>query len=144
MDQTTIAIIVVTWLLSVGATFFFTHIWFVAPINNKLKSMCEDTTKINVDLQTTKKVASDLRTDLTEKFSDLENRHVILNKTVGTHKQETSNIFESITEGFEFINTERSVMIKDLAELKRRVRMNSNETKRQTYQRRHRENTGSV
>ena len=106
--------------------------------------MCEDTTKINVDLQTTKKVASDLRTDLTEKFSDLENRHVILNKTVGTHKQETSNIFESITEGFEFINTERSVMIKDLAELKRRVRMNSNETKRQTYQRRHRENTGSV
>lgn len=51
-------------------------------------------------------------------------------------KTESDKLFTAITEAFELLSGERSKMIKDLEELKRRVRMYGNETKRQVHQRR--------
>jgi Na+/phosphate symporter len=51
-------------------------------------------------------------------------------------KTESDKLFTAITEAFELLSSERSKMIKDLEELKRRVRMYGNETKRQVHQRR--------
>lgn len=53
-------------------------------------------------------------------------------------KTESDKLFTAITEAFELLSGERSKMIKDLEELKRRVRMYGNETKRQVYQNRNR------
>ena len=53
-------------------------------------------------------------------------------------KTESDKLFTAITEAFELLSGERSKMIKDLEELKRRVRMYGNETKRQVYQSRNR------
>lgn len=93
MTITTISIVVM-WLLSTAATFFF-YISLRQQINN-LKQKTEET------------------------------------------KTESDKLFTAITEAFELLSGERSKMIKDLEELKRRVRMYGNETKRQVYQSRNR------
>lgn len=67
-----------------------------------------------------------------------------LAKEIETQKTETNRMFETVTEAFEFLSTERSQMLKDVADLNRRVRMNSNETKRQAVHRRRGENQRSV
>lgn len=51
-------------------------------------------------------------------------------------KTESNKLFTTITEAFELLSGERGRMIKDLEELKRRIRMYGNETKRQNIQRR--------
>lgn len=135
---------VVAWLLCMGATLFFVHVVWLSKLKKVNTKLQDDLATERKELDLLKKVVSDLRTDTTEKHLELETRHVSLNKTVVQQKEENNKMFETITEGFEFVNTERVVMIKDLAELKRRVRMNTNETKRQTFQRRNRENQRSV
>lgn len=54
-------------------------------------------------------------------------------------KTESDKLFTTITEAFELLSGERSRMIKDVEELKRRIRMYGNETKRQVFQRRNRD-----
>ena len=127
-----------------GATLFFVYAVWLSKLKKANIKLQDDLATERKELDLLKKVVSDLRTDTTEKHLELETRHVSLNKTVVQQKEENTKMFETITEGFEFVNTERVVMIKDLAELKRRVRMNTNETKRQTFQRRNRENQRSV
>lgn len=53
-------------------------------------------------------------------------------------KTESNKLFTTITEAFELLSGERGRIIKDLEELKRRIRMYGNETKKQTFQRRNR------
>jgi len=51
-------------------------------------------------------------------------------------KNESDKLFTTITEAFELLSGERVKVIKDLEELKRRIRMYGNETKRQSFQQR--------
>ena len=51
-------------------------------------------------------------------------------------KTESDKLFSTITEAFELLSSERVRVIKDLEEVKRRIRMYGNETKRQVYKRR--------
>jgi len=53
-------------------------------------------------------------------------------------KTESDKLFTTITEAFELLSSERIRIIKDLEEVKRRIRMYGNETKRQVYKRRNR------
>lgn len=53
-------------------------------------------------------------------------------------KTESDKLFTAITEAFELLSSERIRIIKDLEEVKRRIRMYGNETKRQVYKRRNR------
>ena len=135
---------VAAWLLCMGATLFFVKLVWINKLKTSNQALQDKNNSKTQELELLKKVVSNLKTDTDERIDDILNKHNILNKVVGDHKNETTKIFETITDGFEFVNAERTAMIKDLAELKRRVRMNSNETKRQTFQRRHRENKGSV
>ena len=59
-----------------------------------------------------------------------------LKKNLEDTKTESNKLFTTITEAFELLSGERGRMIKDLEELKRRIRMYGNETKRQNIQRR--------
>ena len=59
-----------------------------------------------------------------------------LEKNLEDTKTESNKLFTTITEAFELLSGERGRMIKDLEELKRRIRMYGNETKRQNIQRR--------
>lgn len=61
-----------------------------------------------------------------------------LKKNLEDTKNESNKLFTTITEAFELLSGERSRMIKDVEELKRRIRMYGNETKRQVFQRRNR------
>ena len=61
-----------------------------------------------------------------------------LKKNLEDTKTESDKLFTTITEAFELLSGERSRMIKDVEELKRRIRMYGNETKRQVFQRRNR------
>lgn len=47
-----------------------------------------------------------------------------------SQKEEYDKLFQVITEAFEFLSVERNKIIKDVEELKRRIRIHSNETKR--------------
>jgi predicted PurR-regulated permease PerM len=61
-----------------------------------------------------------------------------LKKNLEDTKTESNKLFTTITEAFELLSGERSRMIKDVEELKRRIRMYGNETKKQVFQRRNR------
>ena len=61
-----------------------------------------------------------------------------LKKNLEDTKTESNKLFTTITEAFELLSGERGRIIKDLEELKRRIRMYGNETKKQTFQRRNR------
>jgi len=61
-----------------------------------------------------------------------------LKQNLENTKNESNKLFTTITEAFELLSGERSRMIKDVEELKRRIRMYGNETKRQGFQRRNR------
>jgi hypothetical protein len=134
--QTTILIVVAAWLLSLGATLFFVYRSWIKPMQTKFEQQ-------NQLDKASKAMEAQFNSDLVGLHKDLEAHKQLCdtNDTVNAkgiegHKAETTKIFETITDAFEFINTERTQMIKDLAELKRRVRMTSNETKRNTVERR--------
>lgn len=55
-----------------------------------------------------------------------------------SQKEEYDKMFQIITEAFEFLSTERSKILKDLDEIKRRVRIYGNETKRKINSRKDR------
>ena len=61
-----------------------------------------------------------------------------LKKNLEDTKTESNKLFTTITEAFELLSGERGRIIKDLEELKRRIRMYGNETKKQAFQRRNR------
>ena len=61
-----------------------------------------------------------------------------LEKNLEDTKTESNKLFTTITEAFELLSGERGRIIKDLEELKRRIRMYGNETKKQAFQRRNR------
>lgn len=61
-----------------------------------------------------------------------------LNQKFEQSKTESDKLFTTIIEAFELLSGERVKVIKDLEELKRRIRMYGNETKRQSFQRRDR------
>lgn len=61
-----------------------------------------------------------------------------LKKNLEDTKTESNTLFTTITEAFELLSGERVRIIKDLEELKRRIRMYGNETKKQAFQRRNR------
>lgn len=58
-----------------------------------------------------------------------------LEKNALTLKSENEKMFEVIIQAFEFLSEERKVIIKDLDEVKRRIRIYSNESKKQTITR---------
>lgn len=58
---------------------------------------------------------------------------------IKNQKEENDKMFQLITESFEFLSLERSKIIKDVDELKRRVRMYGNETKRKIFSRKNRD-----
>lgn len=61
-----------------------------------------------------------------------------LKQNLENTKNESNKLFTTITEAFELLSGERVRIIKDLEELKRRIRMYGNETKKQAFQRRNR------
>lgn len=135
--QTTILIVVAAWLLSLGATLFFVYRNWIKPMQTKFEQQNQS------DKASKAIMEAQFNSDLVGLHKDLDaHKHLcdtndkVNAKGIEGHKAETTKIFETITEAFEFINTERTQMIKDLAELKRRVRMTSNETKRNTVERR--------
>lgn len=139
MVNTTITTIVVSyaaWLLLLGATLFFVYRRWVLPLRAKIIEQQNELGRhkilIDQSLVGVGEVNKIINTH--KEVCDTSNKTTI--KLVESHKAETTKIFETMTEAFEFINTERTQMIKDLAELKRRVRMTGNETKRNTIQRR--------
>jgi heme exporter protein D len=57
---------------------------------------------------------------------------------IKNQKEENDKLFQLITESFEFLSIERTKIIKDIDELKRRVRMYGNEAKRKIISRKDR------
>ena len=72
-------------------------------------------------------------------YINLRNQINNLKQKLDETKTESDKLFTTITEAFELLSGERSRMIKDVEELKRRIRMYGNETKRQVFQRRNRD-----
>lgn len=110
------------WLLCTGATFLLVKLIWINRILKQNKELYSEIQKTNSELKTLKSMLSDLKSDCIAQFTSVNSLNVETKKSLDNHKIETTKIFETITEGFEFINSERIVMINDLAELKQSKR----------------------
>lgn len=131
--------IVVFCILMVITLCFVKLVW-IRPIIKALTAHHDELLKSFETSYLIKKDFNDKFEHMTHKVDDIQILHGTLAKDLEKHKEETTKIFETATEGFEYINKERTLMINDLDELKKRVRMVGNETKRQTYKKRHNTN----
>ena len=132
------------WLLILGATLFFVYRKWVYPLRKKISELTNTLTSLNESLNKTSQDLVDIHQSSNQQHVITEQNHLRLAKEIETQKAETNRMFETVTEGFEFLSTERNKMLKDVADLNRRIRMNSNETKRQAVYRRRGENQRSI
>jgi len=128
------------WLLILGATLFFVYRKWVYPLRKKISELTNTLTSLNESLNKTSQDLVDIHKSSIQQHTITEQNHLSLSKEIETQKFGTSKMFETVTEAFEFLSTERNQLLKDVADLNRRVRMNSNETKRQAVHRRRGEN----
>lgn len=128
------------WLLILGATLFFVYHKWVCPLRKKIDELTNTLTSLNESLNKTSHDLVDIHKSSDQQRAITEQNHLSLSKEIETQKVGTSKMFETVTEAFEFLSTERNRLLKDVADLNRRVRMNSNETKRQAVHRRRGEN----
>lgn len=133
------------WLLILGATLFFVYRkWIYQSQNKKFNELTKTLTSLSESLNKTSQDLVDIHQSSNRQHVITEQNHLRLAKEIETQKSETNRMFETVTEGFEFLSTERNKMLKDVADLNRRIRMNSNETKRQAVHRRRGENQRSI
>jgi hypothetical protein len=133
------------WLLILGATLFFVYRkWVYQSQNKKFNELTKTLTSLSESLNKTSQDLVDIHQSSNQQHVITEQNHLRLAKEIETQKAETNRMFETVTEGFEFLSTERNKMLKDVADLNRRIRMNSNETKRQAVYRRRGENQRSI
>ena len=128
------------WLLILGATLFFVYHKWVCPLRKKIDELTNTLTSLNKSLNKTSQDLVDIHKSSDQQHAITEQNHLSLSKEIETQKVGTSKMFETVTEAFEFLSTERNRLLKDVADLNRRVRMNSNETNRQAVHRRRGEN----